>query len=87
LSVEVAETLAVTVPSFRMYGPNDEWFAEGHGVEPDISVNENPAALAKGTDAQRDRAIAEAMDRVAKTPPAPAHLAYGEAHSAHGRGL
>jgi hypothetical protein len=37
-----------------------------------ISVNEDPTALAKGPDPQLDRAIAEVMDRVAKTPPAPA---------------
>jgi tricorn protease len=67
---------AVTVPSFRMYGPNGEWFAEGHGVEPDITVNEDPTALAKGSDPQLDRAIAEVMDRVAKMPPAPARPPY-----------
>ncbi|PYR89760.1 MAG: peptidase S41 [Acidobacteria bacterium] len=67
---------AVTVPSFRMYGPTGEWFAEGHGVEPDITVNEDPAALAKGSDPQLDRAIAEVMDRVAKMPPAPARPPY-----------
>jgi tricorn protease len=67
---------AVTVPSFRMFGPNGEWFAEGHGVEPDIAVNEDPAQLAKGTDPQLDRAIAEVLDRVAKAPKAPARPAY-----------
>jgi len=67
---------AVTVPSFRMYAPNGEWFAEGHGVDPDITVNEDPTALAKGSDPQLGRAIAEVMDRLAKMPPAPARPPY-----------
>ncbi len=66
----------VTVPSFRMFGPNGEWFAEGHGVEPDIAVSEDPTQLAKGSDPQLDRAIAEVVDRVAKAPKAPARPAY-----------
>jgi tricorn protease len=66
----------VTVPSFRMYGPKGEWFAEGHGVEPDITINEDPTALAKGSDPQLDRAIVEVMDRMARMPPVPARPAY-----------
>jgi tricorn protease len=38
----------VTVPTFRQYNPQGQWFAEGHGVEPDIRVDENPTELAKG---------------------------------------
>jgi tricorn protease len=67
---------SVTVPTFRMYDPKGEWFAEGHGVEPDIEVPEDPTALAKGTDPQLDRAIKEAMDRVNALPPPPAHPPY-----------
>ena len=57
----------VTVPTFRMYDPKGEWFAEGHGVEPDIKVDEDPSRLAKGTDPQLERAIKEVMDRVSST--------------------
>jgi tricorn protease len=66
----------VTVPTFRMYDPKGEWFAEGHGVEPDIPVQEDPSALAKGHDPQLQRAIAEVMDRVAKAPKVPGRPAY-----------
>ena len=61
---------AVTVPTFRMYDVRGQWFAEGHGVEPDIKVEENPAQLAKGTDTQLERAIAEALRLVKEKPPA-----------------
>jgi len=47
----------VSVPTFRMYDPSGEWFKEGYGVDPDIEVKENPGELAKGVDAQLDRAI------------------------------
>ncbi|MGK7389153.1 MAG: S41 family peptidase [Candidatus Cyclobacteriaceae bacterium M2_1C_046] len=51
----------VTVPTFRMYDPDGEWFKEGHGVEPDIKVVEDFESLAKGTDAQLEAAIKEVM--------------------------
>jgi len=63
---------SVTVPTFRMYNPQGQWFAEGHGVEPDIRVDENPTELARGRDPQLQRAIDEVMKGVEKLPPAPA---------------
>jgi tricorn protease len=67
---------SVTVPTFRMYDPKGSWFAEGHGVEPDIRVEEDPTELAKGVDPQLERAIKEVMDRVHKLPPPPDRPAY-----------
>ncbi|MEQ9006356.1 MAG: S41 family peptidase, partial [Ekhidna sp.] len=64
----------VTVPTFRMYDPNGEWFKEGHGVEPDIEVKENPGQLAQGTDAQLQRAIEwinEQLQNYEGMPPSP----------------
>jgi tricorn protease len=66
----------VTVPTFRMYDRKGTWFAEGHGVEPDILVGEDPTALAKGGDPQLERAIKEVTDRIAKQPATPARPAY-----------
>ena len=59
----------VTVPTFRMYNPDGDWFAEGYGVEPDIEVAEDPAQLARGTDPQLERAIEEALRRLEEDPP------------------
>jgi len=61
----------VTVPTFRMYDPKGIWFREGHGVEPDIEVVDDPSQLARGTDPQLARAIKEVQDRIAKMPKAP----------------
>lgn len=51
----------VTVPTFRMYDPDGKWFREGHGVDPDIEVMDDPSQLAKGIDPQLERAIEEIM--------------------------
>ncbi len=59
----------VTVPTFRMYNPDGTWFAEGHGVDPDIEVQEDPTALAEGTDPQLERAIMEVLRLLEVTPP------------------
>jgi tricorn protease len=72
----LADGGSVTVPTFRMYDPKGQWFAEGHGVEPDIPVEEDPTALARGTDPQLERAIKEVTDRMAKEPAVPPRPAY-----------
>jgi tricorn protease len=61
----------VTVPTFRMYDPEGTWFPEGHGVEPDIEVVDDPSQLAKGVDPQLARAIEEVQARIAKMPKPP----------------
>ncbi|MDH5706861.1 MAG: S41 family peptidase, partial [Candidatus Aminicenantes bacterium] len=60
----------VTVPTFRMYDPDGKWFKEGHGVDPDIEVKEDPALLAKGTDSQLQRAVDEVLKMIEKQGPA-----------------
>lgn len=60
----------VTVPTFRMYDPDGKWFKEGHGVDPDIEVKEDPALLAKGTDPQLKRAVNEVLRMLGQKPSA-----------------
>jgi tricorn protease len=60
---------SVTAPTFRMYDPDGKWFKEGHGVDPDIEVLDDPAELAKGLDPQLERAIQEVMKALEKNPP------------------
>jgi tricorn protease len=56
-SPELVDGGSVTVPTFRMFYPDGQWFREGHGVDPDIEVLEDYTALAQGRDAQLDKAI------------------------------
>jgi tricorn protease len=66
----------ITVPTFRMFDPKGQWFAEGHGVDPDIPVEDDPARLARGTDPQLQRAIEEVTKRVAAQPKPPSQPPY-----------
>lgn len=59
---------SVTAPTFSIYDTDGKWIIEGHGVEPDIEVVDDPTQLAKGVDPQLERAIREVMDAVAKQP-------------------
>ncbi len=58
----------LTVPSFRMYNPDGTWFKEGHGVDPDIKVVDNPTLLAKGTDPQLKTAVKVILNELKKHP-------------------
>ena len=49
----------ITAPTFRMYNPDGSWFKEGHGVDPDILVDEDLGLMSKGIDPQLERAITE----------------------------
>jgi tricorn protease len=73
---ELVDGGVVTVPTFRMFDPKGTWFAEGHGVEPDIRVGEDPTALAKGADPQLERAIEEVTRALGAYPSAPDRPAY-----------
>jgi len=58
----------ITIPTFRQYDPSGRWFPEGHGVEPDINVVDDPTQLAHGVDPQLDRGIQEALRLAAQKP-------------------
>lgn len=58
----------VTVPTFRMYYPDGEWFPEGGGVTPDIRVVDDPTQLANGVDPQLERAIEEVQRLMRENP-------------------
>ena len=63
-------------PEFALYSKDGkEWIIEGHGVDPDIVVDNDPAKEFKGEDQQLDRAIQQIEEEL-KTkrydlPPAP----------------
>ena len=47
---------------------NREWLIEGHGVDPDIVVDNLPHGTFKGEDAQLDAAIQYLQDLIGKDP-------------------
>jgi tricorn protease len=57
-----------TAPPGRLFGPDGVWFAEGHGVDPDIPVVDDPTQLARGIDPQLVRAVEEVMRMIQEDP-------------------
>jgi tricorn protease len=53
---------------YGVYGPEGEWLIEGHGVEPDIVVDNLPHETFLGRDAQLAAAIKHLKDLIAKDP-------------------
>ncbi len=71
----------VTVPTFGFYETDGTWGVEGHGVDPDIEVIDDPALMTDGApgigDPQLDAAIAHILKEVeAKAYKAPKRPAY-----------
>jgi tricorn protease len=60
---------SVTVPTFGIYNTKGDWIIEGHGVDPDIAVVDDPSLMAKGGDPQLSRAIEEVLKALKKNPP------------------
>jgi tricorn protease len=58
----------LTEPEFAWWDARG-WAIENHGVDPDIEVQNMPQDLAKGVDAQLDRAITEVMALHQANPP------------------
>ena len=59
----------VNVPEFGFVSVKGEWVIEGHGVDPDIEVANDPKSVIHGHDAQLERGVAEVMKRLAANPP------------------
>ncbi len=72
---------SLSVPSFAFYENDGSWGIEGHGVDPDIEVIDDPALMWQGGDPQLDRAIALMRDELVKRPyVAPPRPAYPDRH-------
>jgi tricorn protease len=57
-----------TAAETGVYSPEREWLIEGHGVDPDIVVDNLPHATFKGGDAQLDAAIAHLEALITSKP-------------------
>ena len=55
-------------PMMGVYGPEGEWLVEGHGVDPDMVVDNLPHATFNGEDAQLDAAIDYLRAEIEKDP-------------------
>ncbi len=51
-----------------VYGPEGQWLIEGHGVDPDVVVDNLPHATFLGRDAQLEAAVKHLQELIAKDP-------------------
>ena len=62
---------------YGVYGPEGKWLIEGHGVDPDVVVDNLPHATFDGDDAQLKQAIAYLLEEIRQkpitVPPPPPH--------------
>jgi tricorn protease len=61
--------MTVTAPRVALYTTRGQFEIENHGVAPDVTVELDPAAWRAGHDSQLERAVAIALDSLAKAPP------------------
>lgn len=58
----------ITAPDLAFYDLNGKWSIENEGVAPDIEVENTPADVIKGRDAQLERAVTEALRLLQEHP-------------------
>jgi tricorn protease len=67
----------VTAPRYAIYGLQGDWEVEGHGIAPDVEVQELPKDVAAGHDAQLERAVSIVLEQLKEhpvvEPPVPAY--------------
>ena len=62
----------LTVPFITFYETDGTLTMEGHGVDPDIEIIDDPALMVDGGDPQLDAAIKHMLDEIEKNPYVPA---------------
>ncbi len=58
----------VMAPRAALYGLHGEWEVENHGIAPDIEVENDPASVAAGHDAQLEKAVQVTLEALKKNP-------------------
>jgi tricorn protease len=68
---------SVNVPEFAYATAEGQWAVEGHGVDPDIVVENDPKSVLEGHDPQLERGVAELLKALEKSnPKLPDHAPY-----------
>lgn len=60
-----------TAAEYGVFGLTGEWLIEGHGVDPDVVVDNLPRATFDGRDAQLEAAVKDLLETLKKTPVPP----------------
>jgi tricorn protease len=78
---------SVTAPRYAIYGLHGEFEVEGHGIAPDVEVEELPKDVAAGHDAQLEKAVSIVMEQLKEHPVPVAPIpVYPDYHKTDGLG-
>jgi tricorn protease len=58
----------ISAPDYRIYNPEGKWIIENYGVKPDIEVENTPAEMLRGYDAQLETTIKHLLEKIKKDP-------------------
>lgn len=58
----------LSIPEFPGWDMEGKWLIEGHGVDPDIEIENDPASVIKGGDPQLEYAIKYLLEKIEKEP-------------------
>lgn len=58
----------VNAPRYAIYGLNGDWEVEGHGIAPDVEVEQLPKDVAAGHDLQLEKAVSIVLDQLKEHP-------------------
>ncbi len=58
----------ISVPTFGFYEVDGTWGVEGHGVDPDIEVIDDPALMTEGRDPQLAKAVEVLLQQLSERP-------------------
>lgn len=58
----------IAVPTFGFYEKDGTWGVEGHGIDPDMVVEDDPALMQNGGDPQLDAAITHMLKEIESKP-------------------
>lgn len=64
----LADRGIATAAETGVFGPEGEWLIEGHGVDPDIVVDNPPRATFEGKDNQLEAAVKHLQEEIRKKP-------------------
>ena len=59
---------SVTAPRYAIYGLHGQWEVEGHGIPPDVEVQDYPKDVAAGHDLQLEKAVEVVMEQLKEHP-------------------
>ncbi len=80
----LADNGIASAAEMGVFGPEGRWLIEGHGVDPDIVVDNPPHAAFEGKDVQLDAAISYLQREIKQHPnPVPPHPTYPDKSLKH----